>query len=72
MIRIAVTAEAFDAVAELLPGNVGYEREPTDEGEWLIWLEPWVISKLRYLRGPGESYSDVIIKLASLDAKGEL
>jgi len=28
MIRIAITAEAFDAVVALLPGNVGYEREP--------------------------------------------
>jgi hypothetical protein len=28
--------------------------------------------KLRYLRGPGESYSDVILKLVELEAKGEL
>jgi hypothetical protein len=28
MIRIAITAEAFEAVAAILPGNDGYEREP--------------------------------------------
>jgi hypothetical protein len=30
-------------------------------------LEPHVVNKLRYLRGPGESYSDVILKLAAQD-----
>jgi hypothetical protein len=30
MIRIAITAEAFEAVAAILPGNDGYEREPGD------------------------------------------
>jgi hypothetical protein len=65
MIRIAITAEAFEAVSVLLPGNVGYEREPTEDGERLIWLEPHVVAKLRYLRGPGESYSDVILKLSN-------
>jgi hypothetical protein len=28
--------------------------------------------KLRYLCGPGESYSDVILKRVELEAKGEL
>jgi hypothetical protein len=35
----------------------------------------WAVSlrfRLRALRGPGESYSDVIIKLVELEAKGEL
>jgi len=72
MIRIAVTAEALDAVADLLPGNVGYEREPTDEGEWLIWLEPHVVNRLRALRGPGESWSDVILRLCELETRGRL
>jgi hypothetical protein len=29
-----------------------------------IWLEPSVVNKLRAIRGPGESYSDVILQLA--------
>ena len=32
-----------------------------------IWLDPGVLRKLKALRGPGESYSDVIVRLA----KGE-
>jgi hypothetical protein len=63
MIRIAITAAAFEAVAARLPGSVGFEREPTDNGERLIWLEPHVVNKLRYLRGSGESYSDVLLRL---------
>jgi hypothetical protein len=67
MIRIAITAEAFEAVARILPGSVGYERQPTDNGERLIWLEPHIVAKLRALRGLGESYSDVILRLVELE-----
>ena len=39
MIRIAVTAEAFAAIAATLPlGSDGYEREPDEKGERLIWV----------------------------------
>jgi hypothetical protein len=34
-------------------------------GERLIWLEPNVVDRLRTLRGRGEDYSDVILRLAS-------
>ena len=30
-----------------------------------IWLALDVVNKLRTLRGPGESYSDVILRLAT-------
>jgi hypothetical protein len=30
----------------------------------MIWLEPRVLDRLKALRGPGESYSDVILRLA--------
>ena len=34
MIRIAITAEAFNAIAATLPaGSVGFERQPTAKGE---------------------------------------
>jgi hypothetical protein len=42
-------------------GSVG------DEHERQIWLEPRFVDRLRTMRGPGESYSDVILRLA----KGE-
>jgi hypothetical protein len=65
MIRISITAEAFAAIERTLPvGNVGFERESNAEGEREIWLEPHILAKLQALRGPGESYSDVILQLA--------
>jgi hypothetical protein len=66
MIRLSITAAAFDAIAATLPpGSVGYENATNERGERLIWLEPNMVDRLRAMRGPGESYSDVILKLAN-------
>jgi hypothetical protein len=47
MIRIAITAEAFDAVCATLPlGSVGHENEATERGERLIWLEDAMADRL--------------------------
>jgi len=35
----------------------------------LIWLEPHVLHKLRLMRGPSESHSDVILRLAGESAR---
>ena len=55
-----------EPIAATLPlGSVGYENGPSVNGERLIWLAPNVINRLRFLRGPGESYSDVILRNAA-------
>jgi hypothetical protein len=65
MIRISISPTAFDALAATLPlGSVGYENATNERGERLIWLERAVLDRLNYLRGPGESYSDVITRIA--------
>jgi hypothetical protein len=65
MIRIAITPAAFEAIAATLPlGSVGYEKATNEKSERLIWLEPNVVDRLKAMRGPGESYSDVIMRLA--------
>ena len=65
MVCIAISVEAFEAISRTLPlGSVGYENKINERGERLIWLEPNVVDRLRALRGPGESYSDVILRLA--------
>jgi hypothetical protein len=46
-------------------GSLGYEAKVTAKGERLIWLEPRWVDRLGALRGPGESYLDVIIRLAA-------
>jgi hypothetical protein len=52
--------------ARMLPlGSMGYENQINERGERLIWLAPNVINLLGAMRGPGESFSDVILRLAA-------
>ena len=70
MIRPSITAAAFDAISATLPlGSVGFEREASATGEVLIWLERAAADRLLALRRPGESYSDVILRLVKLEAE---
>jgi hypothetical protein len=65
MVRIFVTEEAFVAIKATLPlGSVAFEPEVT-KGLHQIWVEPAVVDKLARLRGPGETFSHVIMRLAS-------
>jgi hypothetical protein len=64
MVRIAISQAAFDAIAKTLAlGSVGFENKVNEKGERLIWLDRAVVDRLRALRGPGESYSDVILQI---------
>ena len=70
MVRIAISQAAFDAIAGMLPfplGSVSYENASNAKGERYVWLDPKVVEHLRALRGPGESYSDAILRLAKGD-----
>jgi hypothetical protein len=65
MVRIAISEAAFEAIAKTLAlGSVGYENATKEKGERLVWLDPSVVDRLRSLRGPGESWSGVILRLA--------
>ena len=69
MIRIAITPAAFEAIAATLAlGSVGYEPQPNAKGERLIWIEAAIVDRLGAMRGPGESYSDVILRLVDMEA----
>ena len=68
MIRIAISADAFEAIAQTLPlplGSVSYENASNEKGERHVWLDRKVVEHLRALRRPGESFSDVILLLAA-------
>jgi hypothetical protein len=68
VVRIAISAEAFEAIARTLPfplGSVSCENVANEKGERYVWLDPKVIDHLRALRAPGESFSDVILWLAA-------
>jgi hypothetical protein len=63
VISISITAEAFEAIRATLPHN---DAPPSmgPDGLIRIWLDPKVADELGRARGPGESYSDVILRLA--------
>jgi hypothetical protein len=68
MVRIAISQATFDAIASTLAlGSVGYENQTNERGEKLIWLDRAVVERLRSLRGPGESYSDVIMRISTTE-----
>ena len=65
MIKIAISAEAFQVIAESLPfGSFAVEPARAPDGRVEIWLAPNVLAKLKMLRRPSENYSDVIMALA--------
>ena len=66
VIKIAISIEAFEAMARTLPlDSVSYENEANEQGERYVWLEPAVVNRLGAMRGPGESYSDAILRLVA-------
>lgn len=69
MIRITITDAAFEAISASLPfGCVGVvERDPDAMGERQIWLDRAVVDRLSAARGPGETYSDVILRLIEME-----
>jgi hypothetical protein len=66
MIRIAITVAAYEAIARTLPlGSVAVEPYFNERGERVVWLDEVWVDRLGAIRGPGESYSDVILRLAT-------
>jgi hypothetical protein len=42
-----------------------YKAETNEKGERLIWLPRAVLDRLKAMREAGESYSEVIVRLAA-------
>lgn len=69
MIKIAITEAAFEAISSTLPlGSVAFEPELNAKGERLVWLETAVVNRLTAMRRPGESYSEVILRLVKMES----
>ena len=47
-----------------MTASVGFERNSAPNGEFYVWLDPKYVDRLRAVRKPGESFSDVIVRLA--------
>jgi len=59
MIRIAITAAAFDTITDTLPlGRIMYDTRAVH----------LALSRLDALRQPGEGYSGVILRMAEIEA----
>jgi hypothetical protein len=48
---------------------VAVEAEANERGERLIWLEDAMVHRLGAMRGPNESYSDIILRIAGRDGR---
>jgi hypothetical protein len=63
MIAITITPAAYEAIKATLP-MTDCAVSPGPDGLIRIWLDWRLVDRLRQMRGPGESYSDVILWLA--------
>jgi hypothetical protein len=43
---------------------VSLQNKTDEQGQRLIWLDRAMVDRLRAMRGPGESYSDLILRIA--------
>jgi hypothetical protein len=68
VIRIAISQAAFEAIsATLALGTMSFENATNEHGQRYVWLASNVVDRLRSLRGPGETYSDVILRPAETE-----
>ncbi len=72
MIRLVLTEDAYDAIASTLPKGSARWPMQRDRGRCFIQVESAVVDRMRALRRPGESYSDVILRLVELEADGKV
>jgi len=72
MIRIALSDATYDAIASTLPKGSARWPMQRDGGQCFIQVEAAVVDRMRAMRQPGESYSEVFLRLVDLrttDAK---
>jgi hypothetical protein len=64
VVTISISPAAFEAIKATLSAGAEADARPDGKGGYLLMLDRNVVDRLAALRGPGESYSDVILKLA--------
>jgi predicted CopG family antitoxin len=68
MISIPITDEAYEALKARNPGIDQDQTARGRNGQLRIWVDRKFVDRLLELRRPGESYSDVILKLAMVSS----
>ncbi len=65
MIAISITPAAHQAIKTSLLGTADATPRPGPDGLVRIWLDTKFVDRLTQMRGPGETHSDVILRLAA-------
>jgi hypothetical protein len=65
VVTISITFDAFAAIASALPPGSPVEGCPDGNGGFLVTLDQRGLEQLNAKRRRGESYSDVILRLAN-------
>jgi hypothetical protein len=65
MIAITITPDAHKAIKASFLGTADATPRPGPDGLIRVWLDPKFVDRLGQMRDPGESYSDVILRLAN-------
>jgi hypothetical protein len=65
MIGITISSKAYAAISATLPAGSAAEQEIVPDREYRVWLPRAVVIRLSALRGSGETFSDVILRLGS-------
>ncbi len=63
MVTIGITVEAFAAIESTIAKGSKADAHPDGRGGFYVTLPRDVLDQLKALRGPGESYSDVIVRV---------
>ena len=63
MIAIPITPAAYKVIKQMLPKTNG-GASPGADGLVRIWLDRKFVGRLGLMRGRGENYSDVILRMA--------
>jgi hypothetical protein len=67
MIRVAPNDAAYDGIASTLPKGAARWPMRRDRGQCFVQVEAAVVDRMRAMRRPGESYSQVILRLVELE-----
>jgi hypothetical protein len=69
MTSVALTGAVYDAIASTLPKGAARWPLQRDRGRCFIQVEAAVVDRMRAMRRPGESYSQVILRLVELETR---
>jgi hypothetical protein len=68
MIRIHVSAAAYQAIAGGVPEDSRLPPLRSSQGGFFLWLDKVTVNQLKAARRPSEGFSEAILRLAEVEA----